>query len=157
MKVSFRVDGGRALADALRTLPARVSRSFQREALTEVAEPMRAQMASMAPRAPGEPDMADHMIISRTLARDETSDTEVGVRVGPDGKWKRFFYAFFQEWGTARHAPRPFMRPAFDTHVRQIPAKLAAIVWRALAGRGVSRPTQMGTGPMQGGPGGRGL
>lgn len=157
MKMSMRFEGGRELAAALRGLRPRLSASVQREALRDVAEPMRAHMERLAPRAPGAPDMADHIVISRTLKRDELSDTEVGVRIGPDGRRKRFFYAHFQEWGTARHAAQPFMRPSFDAHVRSIPAKLAAILWRALAGRGVQRPTQMGSGPVIGGPGGGSL
>lgn len=151
MKFSVRVEGGREVAQALNGLATRLSRKVQREALYEVAEPMRAAMARHAPHDPGAPDLNKSMTISNATKKDGLDEGAVGVRVGPS-KWA--FWGLFQEHGTTRHGAQPFMRPAFDTEGPKILQRLVPILWRELAARGVHRPTQTSDAPVVGGPGG---
>jgi HK97 gp10 family phage protein len=147
----MRVDGGKELAQALRGLSTRVSRSVQREALRDVAEPLATTMTRLAPRSDTAPHMADTITVSN--ARGETA-TAVAVAVGPS---KEGWYGSFAELGTSREAPRPFARPALDQQADGLLRDVARRLWTALAGRGVQRPTRVGSGPVTGGPGGGGL
>lgn len=151
--VSMRFEGGQELAKVLASLPTRVSRSVQREALFAVAEPMRARMARLAPREPGAPDIADNIVVSGGRGgKDKFGDEKaISVAIGPA---KGFFYGFYQEYGTARHGAQPFARPAFDGEVPKIPAALAQALWIELAGKGFGFRSGTGSGPVVGGPGG---
>jgi HK97 gp10 family phage protein len=95
--------------------------------------------------------MADTITVSN--ARDESS-TAVAVAVGPT---KAGWYGSFAELGTSRETPRPFLRPALDQGASGLLRDLARRLWTALAARGISRETRVGTGPVSGGPGGGGL
>lgn len=139
--ITVRMEGADKLARALRELPTRVNRSVQRDALMAAAEPIRAAAASMAPRAPGAPDLADNISISGA----RPDDGSVGVAIGPS---KNFFYGQFQEFGTSRHAAHPFMRPAWDQESGRSLRTITSALWNALLRRGV------GSGRASGGGGG---
>lgn len=172
MKGAFRVEGGRELADALRGLAPRVRRSVAREALRDVAEPMRLQMARLAPRGQDAPHLADNIVISNATKRDLKGADAIGVRVGParlfhgayavrgrSGRTRTVgssVYAYFQEWGTSRHGAQPFMRPAFDATVQAVTGALGKVLWPILASRGAQRTARVNA-PISGGPGRRGL
>ena len=125
MKMSFTFDG-KALAATLRSMPKANSRTAQIDALLEAAEPIRAVAQRLAPRAPGAPDLADRIDAMQTRRSIDVSGTETGVIVGA---WKAAFYAFFQEWGTVRHAAQPFIRPAFDQNVTRSLGILGRRLW----------------------------
>jgi len=155
--IGMRFEGVVELARTLRALPDRVSTKVLRAALEEAAEPMRDSMATTVHRAPGRPDIADHMIV-KGVNRYEDVDLGVvvvepgsaAVTVGPA---KGYFWGSFLEFGTPRARPFPFMRPAFDQHAAGALSDLAASIWRALAGAGQIR-TGTGSGPVSGGSGG---
>lgn len=142
--ITMQFEGGKELADALGQLSPRVSRKVQKEALMDAAEPMRRRMEQLAPRAPGKPDLADHMVISSERGVDAQ---EVVVAVGPS---KSFFYGSFQELGTAHHPAHPFARPAFDQKAESALKLFADAVWLALTGRGVRRATVLSDAPVSG-------
>jgi HK97 gp10 family phage protein len=157
--IRVRFEGGAELAAALESLPKRVGRSMLVEALTDAAEPMRKRMASLAPREPGAPDMADNIIVSRSMVtiqgdgeKVRNDEFQASVAVGPS---KGFFYGFFQEFGTTRHSAQPFARPAFDSESQAALDLLARSLWTALAARGISRSVTVNT-PVRSG-GGSGL
>lgn len=129
----FEFTGGQELQKALDSLPARVSKRFQLEALEHAAEPMRRQMEMLAPVEPGKPDLRDTIVISRARGVDAK---ETLVAVGPSRKG---WYGSFQEFGTAHHAPQPFVRPAFAQKAGEAMRRLAADIWVSLAGRGIQR------------------
>ncbi len=132
MKTDFRFAGGREMAQFLTSLPERASRTVQRQALRAAAEPMRDDMARLAPHEPGAPDLRESMTISNARANDALYDTEVAVAVGPS---KRGFYGIFQEFGTRFHGAQPFARPAFDLNITKSLSILAAFMWAAIAKR----------------------
>lgn len=154
--IAVRLEGGQALAENLRSLSKRVRRNVLIEALTDAAEPMRRRMATLAPREPGAPDMADHIAVqpltaAQLRAAGEAADEfKAGVAVGPE---KPFYYGFYQEFGTVRHGAQPFARPAFDSEGGGALGKLAASLWTELAARGFSRSSTVDA-PVSGGPGG---
>lgn len=134
MKMAFRFEGGAELAAEFDALPKRWSITAKKDALMDGGELIRKRAASGAPRKPGQPDMADHIIIAPVRA---TAAREAAVGIGPDSR--AFFYDYFQEFGTSRHRAQPFYRPALDT---TIPAALGVIgqaLWTALAAKGISR------------------
>lgn len=136
--VTMKFEGGAELAKALEGLSARVSKRMLREALEDAAEPMRRSMAAMAPREPGAPDLADHIVIStarvKKVAGDESQSAAVAV-----GPAREFYYGLFQEFGTSFHGAQPFVRPAFDGAVSRTISEMARALWTALAARGISR------------------
>jgi len=127
--ISLRVEGGEKLMKALGELPNRVSRSVQREALKVGGEKIRQAARAIAPRAPGAPDMADHIEIGNA----RTDDGSVGISIGPT---KGFFYGHFQEFGTTRHGAQPFLRPAFDSEGGTALKLISAETWAALIRKG---------------------
>jgi HK97 gp10 family phage protein len=141
--VSMQFDGGARLAKTLAALPENVSGQVLRQALLAVAEPMRATMASRAPRRPPAPDLADHIVVSPVSSiagvdggkAERLADTEAAVGIGPA---KGYFYASFLEYGTVKMSAQPFMRPAFDEHVAGTVKALALQLWVALTSRGFS-------------------
>src|SRR5690348_6093500 len=114
--IEWRFEGGAELAKNLRDLPDAVSLGVQRKALRVAAEPIRAHAASMAPRGPDAPHIAENIVIGTPAITGVTAehirDNQAVVAVGPE---KSFFYGFFWEYGTIKLLARPFMRPAFDT------------------------------------------
>jgi HK97 gp10 family phage protein len=131
VKFSMRVEGGEELARTLNALPEAVSRKVQLEALKKAAQPMRASMASHAPRGDQPPHIADNIGISVARRR---ADTEEGpsVVVGPV---KGFAYGLPLEYGTRHTAAQPFMRPAFDTDAPSSLGIVGQELWAALEKR----------------------
>lgn len=94
--------------------------------LKRAGEPMRARMASLAPRSSGEiqrPDravghMADHMVISvvRKIEGEPLTEQQAGIAIGPAAA---YWWSRFSEYGTIHQPARAFARPAFDTTVDQ--------------------------------------
>ncbi len=126
-------------------------------ALTGAAEPMRATMANLAPRAPGAPDIADHMVISRITKIGDVEggqwekklDSEEAVAIGPA---RGFFYGVFLEYGTVKMRAQPFMRPAWDQHSAKALETIGRVLWRELAAAGISQSSVGGA--VSGGTGG---
>jgi HK97 gp10 family phage protein len=133
MKTNFRFAGGREMAKFLTDLPARTSVTIQRQALRAAAEPMRDDMARLAPHEPGAPDLKESMTVSNVRSgTDEIYASEVAVAVGPA---KNRYYGVFQEFGTVHHGAQPFARPAFDLNVTKSLSILASFMWAAIAKR----------------------
>lgn len=142
MSVKMSIQGLSDVSAALGALPLRMSRKIQREALVNAAGPIQREASSIAPRAPGAPDLADNIAISNT----RPPDGSVGVAVGPS---TGFFYGSYQEFGTSRHGAQPFMRPAFDANVQAAFRQVLSETRSALIRRGL-----LSTGRSSGGGGG---
>lgn len=149
--IAMRFEGGSELAGALGQLSARVAQGLMREALTDGAEPIRAAAQALAPRAPGQPDIADHITISTARPKGGYAG---GVSVGPERG--QFYYGYFLEHGTVHMGARPFMRPAFDASLTASLEIIRRSLWVELAGKGIGR-SAVATGPISGGPGGAAL
>lgn len=130
---SMRVEGGEELARELNKLSVRLDRRLLTGALMEGGEPMRQAVENGAPREPGAPDLADNVNIApvRKLEGDSECTANVGIGVP-----KKFFYDWFQEFGTVRMGSKPYYRPGFDGKVPESLGIIGAALWRELAGRG---------------------
>ena len=121
MATRVRVEGLRELERALAELPKATARNVLRRTITESAQPLIASAKKLAPDRPGKPpnDLANSITISSRLNKQQRKESRgdpksfVEMYVGPDvsvphphGHW--------QEFGTVRHGPQPFMRPAWD-------------------------------------------
>jgi HK97 gp10 family phage protein len=148
MKTTIRIEGGQQLAATLNNLSKRLSNQVLRQALLKAGEPMRASAASMAPRAPGAPDIADHIALS-PLTRRKVATVAMGPSAGARGdQAARTFgeQGFFLEYGTARMPAQPFMRPAFDKGARAAVRGVISEAWQILTRRGGSTTRGSGGG-----------
>jgi HK97 gp10 family phage protein len=142
MKTTLRFEGGEKLAKALGELSTRVSKGIMRDALIAgAAEPMQQTAISMVARAPGAPDLANHIVISTARAEGPTAAVAMGpsIEKRPEpGRKKPISYSLqgrYLEFGTARTKMRAFMRPAFDQNAsKSIPA-IASALWHAIISR----------------------
>jgi HK97 gp10 family phage protein len=141
MRIQMRFEGGEQLARTLRALPDRTSRRVQLEALKAAAEPMAADASNLAPRAAGAPDLADNIRVMG--ARGAATQGLPAVAYGPT---TAFFYGFFQEFGTRRHAAQPFLRPSFDRGINGALGEIRGRLWRALIARGLGGGRSSGGG-----------
>lgn len=127
----LKVLGSEQLVTNLQQLSRRLSKKVVTEALLLAAEPMQQIAAQLAPRRPGEPDLADHIVVMPV--DDKRNRRDVSVAYGPS---REFFYGIYQEYGTGHHRAQPFMRPSFDRGGRTAVNRFKSEVWAALIRRG---------------------
>lgn len=148
----MKVEGVNDVVRALHDMGAVGSRRTLTEALKRGAEPIRDRASSLAKRAPGEPDLADHITISVGRTTDEHTAV---VLVGPtkeersDQPGKTFdAQGRFLEFGTSDTAAQPFLRPALDGEGHGAAAEILEELWRELVAQGAvgGRGTGSGSG-----------
>lgn len=124
MTVTVKLEGFKAVDDALAELSKAAGKGVLRRSLRKAAEPMAALAQSMAPDDPrtGGFDLRASIKYGTRLSRSETkrhrkmfrddkASVEGFVGAGPLPQ------AIQQEFGNINHGPQPFMRPAFDQDV----------------------------------------
>lgn len=145
VQVTVKVEGLRELEKALRELPRATAKRVMVRALKEAAKPLIADASANAPvltgalkdsinvssrkpkgaKGPGSVAFAAAMAggASRAQAGQAARAANaanrggsVEVYVGPG----RNPQAIFQEFGTSKHPPQPFMRPAWDSTKQQV-------------------------------------
>lgn len=138
----MRFEGGAELAETLRGLSTRMSKSVLRDALrVGVAEPIQSAARAAAAKAPGAPDIASHIAISAARGDRTTATLAVGPSTDTrsDQPERRFdVQGRLLEFGTIYMAAQPFMRPAFDAEAAASLPRISGEMWRALASRGFS-------------------
>jgi HK97 gp10 family phage protein len=142
MKTVVEVEGLRALDEALGQLPKSIGRAVLRRTLVMAGEPIAEAARSMAPTRPNGGQLRDSIGVSTKVkrkvgkaefaiamaqglgevaARQAMRDAQraagggafVEMYVGPS---KLGWYSHFLEFGTVHSAPKPFMRPAWDSN-----------------------------------------
>jgi len=146
--ISMKVEGGDELVRELMKLSVRLSKPIVVGALMEGGEPMRDRIADGAPREPGAPDLAANINLGPVRRQPDQDERTFSVGIGVP---KRFFYDWFQEFGTVRHGAKAFYRPAFDEKVPAALGIIGAAMWRELAGRGLGRSVSAPSMPFSGG------
>lgn len=134
MRVTVRTEGFRELEQALEQLATPGARKASaRRALRKAAEPIVEAAQGMAPRgATG--TLAPSVSVGTALSRrqrglhrrmfqSDRAAVEMFIGAGPLAS------AHTQEFGTIRHAPQPFLRPAWDQGQRQMLETLKAELW----------------------------
>lgn len=141
MKTTLRVENGAQLAAALNQMSRRASRALLQQALmTHGAEPMRAHMASIAPRHPGAPDLASNIVTSVGKAE---SGPAAAVVVGPstgrrdDQPSRRYdVQGKYLEFGTSNMSMQPFARPTFDSVAPRVIGPICGALWHGVISGG---------------------
>lgn len=133
----MQLQGKAALVRKLLAMSDKASGALLRDAVVDGAEPIRARAAQLARRAPGAPDIADHIVISRT--RRSHPDDAIAVAVGPSteerGDGRRYdVQGLFGEFGTRKTGQWAFMRPALDSEGEAVGQDILQRIWRALGG-----------------------
>lgn len=130
-----RVEGLHDLKAALNELSADLKRKIIRAALRDAAAPMAKAARDAAPVLKTEhpyrlPGTLKRSIITKASKRYRGQNGEIGVYIsasklkglgGKAGARNPFdpFYWRFQEFGTQKQPAKPFLNPAFNTHVHQ--------------------------------------
>lgn len=144
MKVSWTIEGGEELAQALANLSTRLNRKVMREVLVEGAEPIRQTAESLAWHDPGPPDIRDNIGVSfprKSFLLDVRSEVAV-VAIGPV---RGFAYGLPNEIGSIHQPARPVMRPALDSKANEAIRIIGEASWRELAARGISQSVSVPT------------
>lgn len=161
--IAIRFEGGQELGAHLQTLSRRMSVGIMREGLrTVVAPPIQQRAVALVRRAPGAPDLADHIVIGTGRGDATTAAIVVGPSTEKRSDQPSRSFAVqgkYLEFGTALIQMFPFLRPAFDAEAPGTLAPLAAFLWDALRVRGIGlgRTVDGRGGPIAGGTGGGGL
>lgn len=120
-RTTVTVEGLRELEQALRELSKTTGKAVLRRTLLEAAEPMRVVAQATAPEFRGDLKVSVGAStklgkrqgkLHRRMFRNDRAAAEVFVGAGVLPQ------AHLQEFGTARHEPQPFMRPAWDAEKR---------------------------------------
>lgn len=118
MSARVKLEGVKELDEALKQLKESVSRRVKLEALEAGGYLIQRTAAALAPRSnKDEEHLADNIETARASRFEVTrrgGDDEAVLWIGPAFRPHNVFWGYFQEYGTARHAAHPFMRPAFD-------------------------------------------
>lgn len=137
MSVSVKVEGFRDLEKALDDMTKGAGRGVVRRSLLKAGEPLKDKAAALAPRRSG--NLAKSMNIGTGLDKRQASlrrkmfadeRASVEVFVGPDyklGGGGR--HGHLVEFGTAHSAPKPFMRPAWESEKDQVLKNLSLFMW----------------------------
>lgn len=127
---TFKVDGFKEIEAALlniRKLPTR--KAAIRRAMVQAAQPMADAAQGMAPVRTGKLKLSIGVgtkLTRRQAAIADKSADEMRVYIGPDGRVN----GITQEFGTVNHAPRPFMRPAWERDNRAMLERLSEALRR---------------------------
>jgi len=128
--VEVKITGGRELFEALEARPSRVAKNIIRKCLKKAAGIWRGEMRQTVAQGPhvwkGSAKtgrsrefafLRDHIGMKVSVRGDEL---EGSCAVGPV---KKGFWAQFLEFGRSDQAAQPFIRPAFESKVRDVLAK----------------------------------
>lgn len=132
MTVRSKIVGAKQLENALKQLPKATSKNVLRRALIKAAAPTEAAARAMAPRGPtgnlqASIDVGTKLKPSQQGARRPGVEVYVGATAPPG------FHAHLIEFGTAKMAARPFMRPAWEQTKDKVLEILSVEVWTAIA------------------------
>lgn len=122
------VDGVRETLDALQEFSKATGRNVVRRALLKAARPVVDAARGYAPDDPETPapDLRSSITATDKLTRRAKQNNppvnEVEVFIGPSATAGRLVlnYAAFQEFGTVKQPPRPYLRPAWDSRKRDV-------------------------------------
>lgn len=125
MRTTIKVDGLRELDDALAEMSKATARNILRRAGIKALEPVAETARQLAPDDPqtGGNDLRSSIGVGTRLSPRQAREHRRQMRADGGRAFVEVFvgagnvpHAHMQEFGTAHHAPQPFMRPAWDEH-----------------------------------------
>lgn len=132
MRIAVTVGGHEELSRKLEALTTKVRRQTLVRALEVAGLPIVRLMEALAPidREGPPPHLKFEIVMQvlRSLDGARTGDYDAAIAIGPSAKLR---YEGFQEFGTAKHGPQPYVRPAWDQEggdkaMRRVGAELFA-------------------------------
>jgi HK97 gp10 family phage protein len=132
--VTMRVAGLKELADRMRALGPDINRKVLRSAVGAAAGLIRDQAKATNPDDTGRTDRALYAKFIKEKSSNHQVTYYVGVRSGKGERKKDrdAWYWRFIEFGTAKLAARPFLRPAFESQKQKALDLIAARIARRL-------------------------
>lgn len=135
--VTVSVEGLREVDFALGELGKVAGRNVMRRVAKARLEPMAEAARRMAPDDPatGGNDLKTSIAVSTVLSKSQRKKnlgkSEVEAHMGPAGRGGKGAppHGVWQEFGTAKHGPQPFMRPAFDAGKDALLAGIKDDLW----------------------------
>lgn len=119
--MSLRVRGVPELEAALAEISTATEKRIGRKALTEGGKITAEEMAALAPRRSGR--LAESITVSpKSNKGRKMKDAEIELYVGPN--IRQALHGIFQEFGTYKHPPQPFARPAWEATKSQVLDKI---------------------------------
>lgn len=106
--VTVKIEGLREVDAALGQLGKATGRNVMRRVAIKRLQPIADEMKANAPV--DQSDLRDSIIVTTKNPKRNRKQSEVEAHAGPG----RHPQAHLQEFGTAHHAPQPFVRPAWD-------------------------------------------
>ncbi|KKL23177.1 hypothetical protein LCGC14_2428020 [marine sediment metagenome] len=131
--VDIRIGGFRELDEAFKTLPNAVSKRILRTAIRKALQPVKSAAVSIVHVMTGK--LKKSIIISTKVVRSQAADSELrrGDAALVMGTSKEAgAYAHFEEFGTSKHSPHAFMRPAWDSNKAKVLQKIGDEAWKSL-------------------------
>ena len=160
MTVSFKMEGFEELIKQMDELGQEIGKAktdaIWRKAMAYAMQPVLEDAKSFAPKDTGEMASRIYMKVHRPMARDKQgqryageaymarvtastirSDSVLNYTVNSKGKlratWANKSPApVSQEFGNARHAANPFLRPALETNIGRVQSLLGWSAWEAI-------------------------
>lgn len=148
--------GFRECEEALRNLPKATGKSVLRRVAKARLEPMRADAEASAPREQG--DLVAAIVVSEKRTRRAkgstskyvgggkfraSASTGISMAMGPSSGKGVLNYASFQEFGTAKQAPNPYMRPAWDANAQAVLEGIGDDLWEAISKAAAKRAKKL--------------
>jgi HK97 gp10 family phage protein len=114
--VTMKIEGGKELEIALRSLPPTVMRKVDRQGLREGGKIVLEKAQRDCPVVSGA--LRDSLKLKAGKRRKNYISVVIGTAIG----WfkGKTYYGGFVEFGTSKMGARPFVRPAFDTQKEYI-------------------------------------
>ena len=122
-----KLEGFAELDRALRLLPEKMQKAPIRSSMRKVGDKLAADMRSRVARSRVHSKHIGDAIEIRGIKQKVAN--AVGLAIGPT---RAFFYGFFIEKGTSRHAAQPWARPAFDAWAPTALRELRVILWKRI-------------------------
>lgn len=119
----FRIDGLKAVNDALGQLPKATGRNVLRRVAVARLEPIAEAMRENAPVHAA--DLRDSITVTTKRPRRHRKVSEVEAYAGPGQQPQ----AHLQEFGAPQHGPQPFARPAWDAEKENLLPGVGEDLW----------------------------
>lgn len=123
-----RVEGLKELEKALKELPRATAKNVMKRVLMKAGQPVADKAEAGAPVRTGALQKAIGIGSKLTRRQKASSPKQSAVEVYI-GVGRSLPQGVFQEFGTSRNAPQPFMRPAWDGLGRQVLEDIKTMTW----------------------------
>ena len=133
INTEIRVSGFKELDQAFATLPNAVSKRVLKTAIRKSLQPVKSAAVSAVHVMTGK--LKESIVISTKVVRSQAADSELrrGYAALVMGTSKEAgAYAHFEEFGTSKHSPHAFMRPAWDINRQKVLQTIGDEAWKSL-------------------------